>query len=198
MPTSTTRYAFQKPIVGGDADTWGGSAGLNGNLDEMDALFAALATTGSANAYVLTSGLSLPAYATGQQLSIIPNFTNTGAATINVDGLGARAITKLGANALAVGDLVSGRPYTLYYDGTQFQVVEINSLDATLATIAALTPTTDQFVYFTGTDTAATATVTSFARTLLAASSQGAAQTVLGLSGSLDQGAAAAGIFGAL
>jgi hypothetical protein len=58
------------------------------------------------------------------------------------------------------------------------------SLDATLTTIAALTPTTDQFIYFTGSDTAAAGTVTSFARTLLDDADAAAARTTLGILGS--------------
>ena len=168
MPTQTTVFNLNKPTVAGDPDTWGGSAGLNGSLDKLEAALKATATTGSANAYVLSSGLSLTAYATGLTLRIIPNFTNSGAATINVDGLGAKSITKLGATALASGDITSGRTYTLVYDGTQFQVGEINALDPTLSTIAALTPTTDQMIYFTGTDTAATAGIVANGRTILA------------------------------
>lgn len=173
MPTSTTRYAFQKPIVGGDADVWGGSAGLNGNLDEMDALFAAIATTGTPNAYVLTSGLSLPAYSTGQVFRIIPNFTNTGAATINVDGLGARNLTKQGATALVSGDLTSGRVYTIAYDGTQWQVLEYAALgtaqplDATLTALAGLSTGADQYIRATGVDTFAMSTITASWQTAL-------------------------------
>jgi len=174
MPTSTTIYAFQKPIVGSDADVWGGSAGLNGNIDEMDALFATIATTGSANAYVLSTGLSLAAYVTGQTFRIRPNFTNTGAATINVDGLGARNLTKRGATALAAGDLTSGRVYTITNDGTQFQVMEhvaldvAQPLDATLTALAALSTSADQYIRATGADTFAMSSVTANAQLLLA------------------------------
>jgi len=178
MPTQTTVFNLNKPTVAGDPDTWGGSAGLNGSLDKLEAALKATATTGSANAYVLSSGLSLTAYATGLTLRIIPNFTNSGAATINVDGLGAKSITKLGATAVASGDITSGRIYTLSYDGTQFQIVEINALDPTLSTIAALTPTTDQSIYFTGSDTAATYSLTSAGRSMASAASA-TAQTAL-------------------
>ena len=198
MPTQTTVFNLNKPTVAGDPDTWGGSAGLNGSLDKLEAALKATATTGSANAYVLSSGLSLTAYATGLTLRIIPNFTNSGAATINVDGLGAKSITKLGATAVASGDITSGRVYTLAYDGTQFQIVEINALDPTISTIAALSPTTDQMIYFTGTDTAAVTGINSSARTALAsmtaagsamatAANAAAQATLLGITiGSLD------------
>jgi len=36
MPTTTTNYSFQKPIVGADEDDWGGY--LNANWDALDTL----------------------------------------------------------------------------------------------------------------------------------------------------------------
>ena len=36
MPTTTTNYSFNKPVVGGDEDAWGGY--LNGNWDTLDTL----------------------------------------------------------------------------------------------------------------------------------------------------------------
>lgn len=54
--------------------------------------------------------------------------------------------------------------------------------DATLTTIAALTPTTDQLIYFTASDTAATTPLTATARTLLDDTSTTAMRTTLGVS----------------
>lgn len=155
---NTTNYALTKPTVGGDADVWGGY--LNTNWDDADALFSAIATTGSANAYVLTTGLSLAAYATGQKFTIIPNFTNSGAATINVDAIGAKNIYKNSAGtkgAVASGDIVSGVPIDIVYDGTQF-VTNLSHaaqpLDATLTALAALSWSSGSpVVQFTAADT---------------------------------------------
>jgi hypothetical protein len=36
MPTTTTNYSWNKPVVGGDEDAWGGF--LNGNWDALDTL----------------------------------------------------------------------------------------------------------------------------------------------------------------
>lgn len=52
-------------------------------------------------------------------------------------------------------------------------------LDATLTTIAATNPTTDQINYFTGSNVASVTSLTSFARTLLDDTTQGAMQTTL-------------------
>lgn len=151
---NTTRYAIVKPEVGASADTWG--AKLNTNLDDLDALLGAITTTGSANAYVLTTGLSLAAYVAGQSFDIEANFTNSGAATINVDTLGAKSITKNGTTALASGDITSGNIYRISYDGTQFQIIGFigQPLDATLTAIAALSWSSgNPVIQFTAADT---------------------------------------------
>ncbi len=84
------------------------------------------ATTGSSNAYIATPA---DAWATGyssykgRALTVVPNFTNTTAATVNVSGLGSATIYKniLGVQtALASGDMVSGTPAILICDGIGF------------------------------------------------------------------------------
>ncbi len=79
-------------------------------------------TTGSSNAYVITTSPATTVYTEGQSFYIKPNFTNTGAATLNLNGLGAKALTKQGAVALVSGDVISGVIYSVSYDGTRFQI----------------------------------------------------------------------------
>ncbi len=155
---STTRYQLIKPEVGASADTWGGK--WNQNADDTDALLGAITTTGAANAYALTTGLSLAAYVTGQSFEIIANFSNSGPVTIDVDAIGAKAITKNGASALATGDIVSGNIYRISYDGTQFQLVGTTGtgvyqpLDATLTALAMLSWSSgNSLIQFTAADT---------------------------------------------
>jgi hypothetical protein len=62
----------------------------------------------------------LAAYATGMVVSFTPAGTNTGAATLNVDGLGAKAIVKHNNVALVAGDLKAAAPARCIYDGTSF------------------------------------------------------------------------------
>lgn len=157
MATGTTIYGLQKPTVGADADVWGSH--LNNNLDDTEALLSAITTTGSANAYLLTTGLSLAAYVSGQSFIIKPNHANTGAATINVDGLGAKDLRKNGTTALASGDLATDQYYRIAYNGTQFQIVGAvtglyQPLDATLTALAALSWSSgSSLLQFTAADT---------------------------------------------
>lgn len=80
-------------------------------------------STGSANAYVLTPSPAITTL-TGYCGSFISNFANTGAATLNISGLGAKNITKEGASAtaLAANDIKSGQTVSVCYDGTQFEM----------------------------------------------------------------------------
>jgi hypothetical protein len=63
------------------------------------------------------------AYVAGQMFRMVAAGANTGATTLNLNGLGAKAVTFQGANALAGGEILAGGAYELIYDGTQFQLV---------------------------------------------------------------------------
>ena len=66
---------------------------------------------------------TLTAYAAGQLFYYIAAGANTGAVTLNIDGLGAKAVTRDGATALAAGDINSGEIVVVIYDGTRFQMI---------------------------------------------------------------------------
>lgn len=85
-------------------------------------------STGSANAYVITTAEAITGYIQGMPpIRFKANFGNSGSATANVNGLGAVTLKKNGgATDLASGDIVSGGVYTLIHDGTNFQVLELN------------------------------------------------------------------------
>jgi membrane-bound inhibitor of C-type lysozyme len=61
-------------------------------------------------------------YLTGQEFTFVASGANTGATTLNVNGLGAKNIYKSGTLPLELDDIVSGQAVTVYYDGTQFQI----------------------------------------------------------------------------
>lgn len=77
---------------------------------------------GTANAIVLTTGYSLAAYAAGQTFSFIAGFSNSSAATVNIDSVGVVNITSPSAVALSAGQIVAGALVVIRYDGTQFQL----------------------------------------------------------------------------
>jgi hypothetical protein len=76
--------------------------------------------TGSANTYVVTLTPAVTAYP--RVLAVQINVANTGASTINPNGLGAKSITKNGTTALSSGDLPANQIFLLVYDGTRYQV----------------------------------------------------------------------------
>ena len=88
-----------------------------------------ITSSGSANAYVIATAEPITGYYQGMPpIRFKANFGNTGSATANINGLGAVTLKKGGgATDLASGDIVSGGVYTLSHDGTNFQVLELNS-----------------------------------------------------------------------
>lgn len=82
--------------------------------------------TGTAGTNTITASLTgLAGYTAGQEFQFISAGANTGATTLNVNSLGAKAITKSGAVALAAGDIPSGALVGVRYDGTQFQLTTL-------------------------------------------------------------------------
>jgi hypothetical protein len=70
--------------------------------------------------------------------------SNTGAATVNVDSLGVKTITRQSGATLAAGDIVTGKYTTVIYNATagKFEIISTIAdvaLATTIATVAALT-----------------------------------------------------------
>lgn len=93
---------------------------LQGSADKL------LTVTGT-DTYVATASPALTAYAAGNLFSLVVPNTNTGASTINIDGLGAKAITRTGSTALVAGDMIATEVVIVVYDGTRFQLINANS-----------------------------------------------------------------------
>ena len=81
----------------------------------------AAGVAGTANAITLTPSPAITAYAVGQAYLFLPESNSTGAVTVNVSGQGAKQL-HVGSSQAGAGDIVSGRPYVIVYDGTQFAV----------------------------------------------------------------------------
>lgn len=76
---------------------------------------------------VLLGSLTPPlaAYTTGAMFSFIVANTNTGAVTLNIDGLGAKAVMRNATDPLQAGDLTAGNIVVVIYDGTEFQLISV-------------------------------------------------------------------------
>ena len=76
---------------------------------------------GTGDAITVTLSSSITAYATGQIFRFIAGAANTTAVTLNVNGIGIKAIRKISGGtdvALVSGDILAGDTYTLIYRAT--------------------------------------------------------------------------------
>jgi len=89
--------------------------------DSAGSLLTAVAGTNTITA-TLTN---LAAYAAGQVFTLIPTGANTGAVTLNINSLGAIAVTQNSGLALDGNEFVVGAAYQLIYDGTRFLIVNM-------------------------------------------------------------------------
>lgn len=80
-----------------------------------------ITATGSSNAYAITSTRTISALANNIIMTWTANFTNTGAATLNLNSLGAKSIKRFNGSALAAGDIISGQPVTVVYKSSPDQ-----------------------------------------------------------------------------
>jgi hypothetical protein len=78
---------------------------------------------GTGDAITGTIPLSTTAYASGMKYGFTAGAANTGAVTINLNGIGAVAVTRQGSTALVANDILSGMRCELQYDGTRFQLL---------------------------------------------------------------------------
>lgn len=109
--------------AGGDTVTASNNNDLRKDIAQLAGDIATAG--GSSNAYTLTIDSLIAAYTTFQSFKFKANFTNTAAATLNVNSLGAKTIKKLGIGGLVdvnASDLVNGNIYTVVYDGTVMQL----------------------------------------------------------------------------
>ncbi len=117
-----------KRLVVGDGSTLGGIRHASFK-DIQNNTFIYGTVGGTADVITLTNSPVCAAYATGQTFRFKAGSNNTGATTMNVDGLGAKNILKMVSNvltALEADDLTSGGIYDIHYDGTQFQIKALN------------------------------------------------------------------------
>jgi len=117
-------------ITGLAAGTASTDAANLSNIQSQSGVYVAT-VGGTADAITLAPAPAIAAYATGQRFAWIASGANTGAVTVAVSGLTAKAVTKLGSTALVAGDIASGALCVAQYDGTRFQLLNVNSIAMT-------------------------------------------------------------------
>lgn len=101
------------------------SVKFNDVADALDGLITrnyAGVTSGTSTTYTATPTPAWDAYTTSGLVVIIPHVSNSGAATINISGLGAKDL-RIGGAAIAAGVLQTGIPTIMAYTGTYFEVL---------------------------------------------------------------------------
>ena len=96
------------------------------NLGQVQNGATQYAAGSGTNTIVATMAPAITAYAAGQTFRIkMAAGANTGATTLNLNSVGAKAITKRGTTALAAGDIPASMMFEVAYDGTQFQLINV-------------------------------------------------------------------------
>lgn len=113
-------------------DNLGGGGDVS-KADVQNNAFTYAADTGSTDAYAITLASAPTAYTAGMVVHFKANTANTGACTLNVNGLGAVAIKKLGGTKdLSDDEIKAGQIVTVVYDGTNFQMIGRASAKGTM------------------------------------------------------------------
>ncbi|UVV67065.1 hypothetical protein [Brucella anthropi] len=113
-------------------------------------------STGSANAYALTYPIAPAKLTKGIIYAFWANHTNTGAATLNINGLGAKAITSSDKNALVASQILADTVVTVVYDGSAFRMIAASTVNPKFTGMTTLENLT-----VTGTTNAQATTATS-------------------------------------
>ncbi|MFX4261048.1 phage tail protein [Pelotomaculum propionicicum] len=131
----TANYGFLKPE---DNEAFDEQAHANTNMDAIDTQIKTRAddhaahladnvphipyaiASGATNVYIVTLNPVPASYTEGMAIAIKISIENTGASTVNVNGLGVKSIKKPNGNDVSAGNLKAGSIYTLRYNGTNF------------------------------------------------------------------------------
>ncbi len=83
------------------------------------------------DSYAITPSPAITAYAAGQVFTFKAGTANTGAATLNVSGLGAKTIKKNVSVDLETGNILANQIVVVEYDGTNMQLLSTAALVST-------------------------------------------------------------------
>lgn len=82
-------------------------------------------STGTGNTYAIAYTVGPTAYVKGEVFRFFAHLTNTGAATLNINALGTRALLRADGSAVAPGEIVAGQVVSVAYDGVNFLAISI-------------------------------------------------------------------------
>lgn len=77
-----------------------------------------LITAGSATAYTLLSNRSISSYYSGLVMKVRAHVANTGAATLNINSIGAKDLVRMNGDALVNGDISLHQPLEIMYNAS--------------------------------------------------------------------------------
>jgi hypothetical protein len=134
--------------------TWDNIPGIN-DTSALGITYFAGTSAGTANVQTLTFSNGPSAYAQGNEFLWKAGITNTGAMTLNVNGLGAKTLKKQDTRDLVGGEVISGRWYRSVYDGTYLSHEALdnqtaNRVDVTCAATIDLDAADSEYVRITG------------------------------------------------
>ena len=97
------------------------------------------ADSGSANTYAVALTPAITSYVTGLIVRTTIANGNSGASTLNVNSLGTKNILLLNGDALVGGELITGMIAQLFYDGTQFRLLNPSTVNGRLLNVQVFT-----------------------------------------------------------
>ena len=143
VETDTNLFTLNVACNAGDIVVAFGFVGITATVAAAptnSAVYFAAATGGTANAQTLAiSGYTV--YTDGDVFEFIASLTNTGAVTVNINGIAAISLVDSAGNALAANALVSGKMYEMVYDGTLFRLRGDSIYSSTIAGLTLTTAT---------------------------------------------------------
>jgi hypothetical protein len=98
-----------------------------------------LITAGGTTAYTLTTNNAHTALSDIPLMVVRANAANTGASTLNVDGLGALSLTKANGVALSAGDFTTNKLYLLAYNSGASRFEILNTMTGDVSAFASTT-----------------------------------------------------------
>lgn len=134
--------------------TWDNVAGIN-DTSALGITYFGGTSGGTANAQTLTFSNGPSTYAQGNEFLWKAGNTNTSAATLNVNGLGAKTLKKQDTRDLVGGEIIASRWYRSVYDGTYMSLEALdnqcaNRVDVTAAATVDLDAADSEYVRITG------------------------------------------------